>query len=87
MQTLRPYYRNCLGVGLYVWRDLELSQINKGKRVVGWNLTRSVTMNKGKNLKLKTGEESKLFGSLWQANQYLVTNYKVKIQNIEYWNH
>jgi len=78
MQKLNPYYHNKLGVGLYVWRDLSLSQMNKGEKIVGWNLCHS-----GSEKCLKTGEEAKFFHSVWEANEYLKKNYKLKVYGYE----
>ena len=84
MQTLRPYYRNKLGVGLYVWRDLELSQMNRGERVIGWSLTHCVTKKNPYGSKnLRTGENNKVFYSEWEANEYLKKNYNLRIYGFD----
>ena len=83
MQTLKPYYRNKLGVGLYTWRDLELSQINKGLKIIGWSLTHCVTKKNPMGAKnLKTGENNLIFHSLWEANEYLKKNYNLKVYGV-----
>lgn len=73
-QKLNPVVWSRGVVVCYSWRDLTLTRV-ENKYQHGWRLCHS-----GSYKRLKTGEESILFGTLAMAKEHLLENYNMEIR-------